>query len=387
MKKLTKLFALMLAVVMVTGCFASCGEEKTGSTNTTFKLGGIGPLTGGAAQYGISVKQGIELAVKEINEAGGVNGVKFEISFQDDEHDAQKAINAYGRLKDENVHAIIGTVTSTPCISVVSETAADNMFQLTPSGSAVECISGENAFRVCFSDPNQGAASAKYIATNKLGSKIAVFYNSGDAYSQGIYKTFKAEATTQNLEIVSEQSFTDANNTDFNTQIQKIKESGAELVFLPIYSEQAATFLQQANKAGLKAKYFGCDGLDGTIDKLGDDASLAEGVMLLTPFAADSKDEKSQAFTAAYKAAYNDAIPDQFAADGYDAVYIIKAAMEKANITDPSITYSDFCNKLKAVMTEITVDGVTGSMTWSKDGEPTKDPKAMVISEGAYKAM
>lgn len=381
MKKVSKLIALLLCAVMTAGCFASCGE----TASTTFKIGGIGPLTGGAAQYGLSVKQGAQLAVDEINAAGGVNGVKLELNFQDDEHDAQKSINAYGIIKDWGAHVIVGTVTSNPCISVVGLSSQDNMFQITPSGSAVECISGDNAFRVCFSDPNQGAASAKYIAENKLATKVAVIYNSSDAYSSGIYKTFKTEAATQNLEIVSEQTFTDSNNTDFNTQLQKIKESGADLVFLPIYSEQAAMILQQASKAGLTTKYFGCDGLDGTIDKL-DDPSLAEGVMLLTPFAADAQDEKSKAFTTAYKAAYN-AIPDQFAADGYDAVYTVKAAFEKAGVSDPSIGYSELCDLLKDAMTKITVEGVTGTMTWNAEGEPTKDPKAMVIKDGAYKAM
>ena len=388
MKKVSKILALLLAVVMVAGAFASCGDSSLESTGTgTLKIGGIGPKTGAAAQYGIATENGIKLAIKEINEAGGVNGMKLELNFQDDEHDQQKAMNAYGVIKDWGAQLLIGTITSNPCISVVSLTESDNMFQLTPSASAVDSIKGPNAFRICFSDPNQGAASAKYIVQNKLATKVAVIYNNSDPYSNGIYQTFKNEAEVEKLNIVSEQAFTDANNTDFSTAIQQIKEAGADLVFLPIYYEQAAMILQQANKAGLKTKYFGCDGLDGVIAQLGNDKALAEGVMLLTPFAADAKDEKTQKFTAAYKAEYNGEIPTQFAADGYDAVYTVKAALEKANVSDASISYSELCDKLVAVMPEIKVDGVTGTMTWDKAGEPTKEPKAMKIEDGGYKAM
>ncbi len=387
MKKATKIVALLLAIAMTTFALASCGESNNTGDAATLKIGCSGPLTGGAAQYGNSVKNGVELAVKEINEAGGVNGIKLEVLFEDDEHDAQKAKNAYNVVKDKGAKVFLGTVTSIPCAAVCAETKKDNMFQITPSGSSVDCIDAPNAFRVCFSDPNQGTASAQYLADNKLATKVAVIYNSGDPYSSGIFNTFKAEAAKKNLPIVSEQTFTDANNTDFSTQLQKIKESGADLVFLPIYYEQAAMILQQASKASLNVKYFGCDGLDGVINQLGGDAKLADGVMLLTPFAADAKDEKTQKFTASYKAAYNDAIPDQFAADGYDAVYVIKAAMEKAGVKDASISVSDLCEAIKGAMTQITVDGVTGSMTWTAEGEPSKTPKAMVIQNGGYKAM
>ena len=274
---------------------------------------------------------------------------------------------------------LIGTVTSNPCIAVAAETVKDNMFQLTPSGSAVDCVANDNAFRICFNDPNQGVASAQYIAQNGLASKVAVIYDSSDVYSTGIYEKFAAEAANQNIDVVAAEAFTSDSKTDFSVQIQKVQESGAELLFLPIYYQEAALILQQASKAGLAVKYFGCDGLDGLIDQLGDDVAIAEGVMLLTPFAADAKDEKTVAFTTAYKAAYNNEVPIQFAADGYDAVYAVKAAIEKAGITDASISASDLCDALKTAMTEITVEGVTGTITWTADGEPTKDPKAMEI--------
>lgn len=389
-----KLLSMTLVAALALGSLAGCGQktetqdENAGTTtdDNTLVLGGIGPLTGAAATYGTAVKNGTELAVEEINAAGGVNGMMLKMEFQDDEHDAEKAVNAYNTLRDK-IKVLIGTVTSNPCVAVSSETAADNMFMLTPSGSSVECIKNDNAFRVCFSDPNQGTASAEYIADNSLATKVAVIYNSSDVYSQGIYEKFAAEAQVKGLEIVAAEAFTKDSATDFSVQLQKVADSGAELVFLPIYYQEAALILTQANKMGLQTKFFGCDGLDGVIDQLGDDVALANGVMLLTPFAADAQDEKTVKFVEAYKAKYNNEIPNQFAADGYDAIYTLKAALEKAGVNDASISVSDLCEKLKPAMTEITVEGVTGTMTWDVSGEPTKEPKAMVIQDGSYKAM
>ena len=382
-----KILSLATAALLLAGSLISCGG-KTGGSSDTIKIGGVGPTTGGDASYGTSVKNGASLAVKEINDAGGVNGLKLELSFEDDENDPEKAVNAYNKLKDSGMQILMGTVTSTPCKAVKDNAHDDNMFLLTPSGSAVECTKYDNAFRICFNDPDQGTASARYIKENSLAAKVAAVYDSSDVYSSGIYEKFAAECKAEGIEVVESQAFTSDNKSDFSVALQKIKDSGAELVFLPIYYQEAALILKQADTAGLDVKFFGCDGLDGVISQLKDDAALANGVMLLTPFAADAKDDdKTVKFTAAYKAAYNDETPDQFAADGYDAVYTIKAALEKANVTDANISASDLCDKLKAVMTEITVDGVTGSMTWNAEGEPTKEPKAMYIQDGAYKAM
>lgn len=394
MKLSKKILALGLAACMTVPMFTACGSDSGTTTTTdsadagasdstaaggTLVIGGIGPITGGAAVYGNAVKNGIQLAVDEINAAGGVNGMQLVLDFQDDEHNEEKAVNAYNTLKDNDMKILIGTVTSNPCIAVAAESAKDNIFQLTPSGSAVECVANDNAFRICFNDPNQGTASAQYIAQNGVATKVAVIYDSSDVYSTGIYEKFNSEAAAQGLEVVAAEAFTADSKTDFSVQIQKVQESGAELLFLPIYYQEAALILQQADKAGLSVKYFGCDGLDGLIDQLGDDVALAEGVMLLTPFAADATDDKTVAFTTAYKAAYNNEVPIQFAADGYDAVYAVKAAIEQAGITDASISASDLCDALKTAMTEITLDGVTGTITWTADGEPTKDPKAMEI--------
>lgn len=385
--KLKRVLALVLSLAMVTACFAGCGKkEGSGSDSDVFKIGGIGPTTGGAASYGLAVQRGAELAVKEINEAGGINGYKIEFKFEDDEHVPEKAVNAYNTLADWGMQMLMGTVTSKPCTAVVAETEKDNMFQLTPSGSAVECVASDNAFRVCFSDPNQGKASAQYIGENGLATKVGVIYDSSDVYSSGIYDTFKAEAENQPFEIVAAESFTADNKSEFSTQIEKIKAAGADLIFLPIYYQEASLILNQADKAGYDVEFFGCDGLDGILGVENFDVSLAEGVMLLTPFAADAKDDATQKFVKAYKDAYGE-VPMQFAADAYDAIYIIKAAAEKADVK-PDMEISEMCEAMKEGMVEIKVDGLTGEgITWSADGEPSKAPKAVVIKDGAYAAM
>ncbi len=379
MKKLVKVASAALAASMVLSTAAFAEGE-------TFKIGGIGPLSGGAAVYGQAVMNAIQIAVDEINEAGGINGYQVEFNPQDDEHDTEKAVNAYNTLKDWGMQMLLGTVTSKPCAAVVAETSADNLFQLTPSGSAVESIAGENAFRVCFSDPNQGAASAQYIGEHGLAEKVAVIYNSQDVYSSGIYNTFAAEAQNQPFEVVAAEAFTEDSKTDFTVQLQKAKDAGADMVFLPIYYSEAALILTQANSMGFAPTFFGCDGLDGLLAVDDFDTALAEGVMLLTPFVADAEDEATQAFVSKYQEAYTD-VPNQFAADAYDGMYIIKAAAEQAGIT-PDMSVSDICEAMKVAMTEITYDGLTGEgTTWGADGEPNKAPKAMVIKDGAYTAM
>ena len=387
MKLVNKVVGTVLACTMAVSLLAACGSDTAGTNGKELIIGASGPLTGNTASYGQAVQKGAQLAVDEINAAGGVNGITLKLDFQDDENNAQKANNAYNIVKDNGAKVFMGTVTSGPCVSVVELAQEDNMFMITPSGTAVDCIKYDNAFRVCFNDPMQGTASAEYIATKQLGSKIGIIYDSSDVYSSGIFQAFKAEAANRGLEIVSEQAFTSSNNTDFSVALQKIKESNADLVFLPIYYKEASSILQQARDAGLSVKWFGCDGLDGVIGQLQDDAALAEGVMLLTPFAADSKEEKSAKFTQAYKDKYNGETPIQFAADAYDAIYAIKAAIEKAGIEDVSMSISDLCDQLKVAMTEITLEGVTGTITWSADGEPSKEPKGMVIQNGGYTAM
>ena len=387
---LKKILCMVLSAAMLMGILCACGNTKTddgkNSGNTVFKIGSIGPTTGDAAEYGNAVMNAAQLAVDEINAAGGINGYKVEFMSADDMGDAQKAVNAYNDLKDKGMQILMGTVTSTPCMTVAENTHDDNMFMLTPSGSAVECVKYDNAFRVCFSDPNQGLASADYIADQKLGTKIAVIYDSSNAYSAGIYEKFKSEAAAKNLTLVSETAFTKDSNKDFTVQLQQAKSAGADLLFLPIYYTEASLILSQANKMGYAPKMFGVDGMDGILKVKNFDTKLAEGVVLLTPFAADAKDELTQKFVNSYKTKFGD-IPNQFGADAYDAIYIIKAAIEKAGVT-PDQSVSDICNALKTAMTQIKVDGVTGlGMTWTAEGEPNKSPKGMVIKNGEYVAM
>ena len=387
MKMLKKAASIALASAMVFS-LAACGSGNGGSSEgnsdaTTFKIGSIGPITGDTAIYGTAVQNGIQLAVDEINADGGINGYQIEYQFEDDQGDSEKSVNAYNTLKDWGMQMLVGTVTSTPCTAVVEETHADNMFQLTPSATAVESIQYDNAFRMCFSDPNQGKASADYISENGLASKVAVIYNSSDTYSSGIYQRFVEEAESVGLEIVASEAFTADSKTDFSVQIQKAKDAGAELVFLPIYYQEASLILAQANNAGFDPIWFGVDGMDGILNLEGFDASLAEGVMFLTPFTADSGDEKTQAFVAAYEAEFGET-PIQFAADAYDCVYVMKEAIENADVK-PDMSISDICDALKTSMTEITIDGLTGTqISWTADGEPSKEPIVVQVEGGKY---
>lgn len=385
MKKSTKLIALaMSATLCLSGLVGCQGTQGTGDASV-LKIGGIGPTTGGAAMYGLGVKNAAQLAVDEINANGGVNGMTLEFRFEDDEHDAEKAVNAYNSLKDWGMQVCMGTVTSTPCVAVKDLTYQDNMFQLTPSGSSVDCVKYDNAFRICFSDPNQGTASAKYIGENNLAQKVAVIYNSSDVYSSGIYQNFAAEAANQNFEIVAAEAFTDDSKSDFSVQVQKAQSAGADMIFLPIYYTEASLILTQANKVGYDVNFFGCDGLDGLVQVENFDASLAEGVMLLTPFVADAEDEKTQTFVKNYTERFNEE-PNQFAADAYDAIYTIAAAVEKSGVKG-DMAISEICEGLKGAMTQITIEGLTGTITWDANGEPSKEPKAMKIVNGDYTDM
>ncbi len=379
MRKIKKVLSLLLVTSVAVASLTACGSAK----DDKFYIGGIGPVTGGAAVYGLNVKNAAELAVEEINKAGGINGKQIAFKFEDDEHDAEKSVNAYNTLKDWGMQILMGTVTSTPCKAVAAETFNDNMFELTPSASSVDVIANGNVFQVCFTDPNQGIASAQYIGNKGLATKVAVIYDSSDVYSSGIYEKFAQEAANQNFEIVAAEAFTADSKSDFSVQIQKAKDAGAELVFLPIYYNEATLILTQAASLGYDPIFFGCDGLDGILGVENFDTALAEGVMLLTPFAADATDTATVNFVKAYKEKYGET-PNQFAADAYDAIYIIKAAIEKAGVkTDMSV--SDIGDALKTAITQISVDGLTGAdMTWSATGEVNKAPRAVVIQNGSY---
>lgn len=390
MKKfISVMLVAAMAVTALTGCGSNSGSSSKKDADKYY-IGGIGPTTGATAIYGTAVKNGAQIAVDEINAAGGINGKQIEYRFEDDQNDAEKAVNAYNTLKDWGMQMLVGTTTTAPCIAVAGKTASDNVFQITPSASSPDVLSSgnENVFQVCFTDPNQGVASAQYIAENKLATKIGIIYDSSDVYSSGIEEKFEAEAKTQGLNIVSKAAFTADSKTDFGTQLQKAKDAGADLLFLPIYYQEASIILKQADTMGYKPKFFGVDGMDGILTVENFDTKLAEDVMLLTPFAADAKDKTVQNFVKTYKEKYKDT-PNQFAADSYDAVYALKAAIEESKATT-DMSASDMCDALKGAMTKIKMQGLTGGkdgLTWNESGEVTKSPKAVIIKNGAYKAM
>lgn len=383
MKKTKALFALFVACMMI---LSACGNSNTpsdggsSSEGSVVRIGGIGPLTSDYANYGLSVRNGAQIAVDEINAAGGVNGMTFELDFQDSVADADQAVAAYGKLLDNGMHVSIGTVLSGEMASVSKVGAEDDIFMISPSASADKAIEqNDKAFRVCFKDSDQGTFSADYIHDHNMATEVAVLYQSDIDYSIGLFEAFEKRAQELGIKIVEVQTFDSNTNTDFTTQVSALSLSGAKVIFIPIYAAEASVFLSQAKgKIADDVLYFGCDGLDGILSKVENDVSLADNVMELTPFSADDTDPDVQKFVTEYKTRFN-ATPDQFAADGYDAVYVIKAIIEKANITKPE----DCSGTLMAqTITTITVEGITGTMTWTADGNTVKDAKAMIIQDG-----
>ena len=374
------LVCTLLSLVMLLA-LAACGSSGSpaadgGSDSDTIKIGGIGALTGGYANYGLSVQHGAQLAVDEINAAGGVNGKKLELSFQDSQGDPESAVSAYGKLMDWGMDVSLGGTMSGETSSIAAAAKDDDVMLLTPSGSSDTCIDGnDKAFRICFYDSYQGTAAADYLKDKALATEVGVFYQSDNDYSAGLYNAFAAQCQKVGVTIKETQTFTTATNTDFSTQVNALVASGVKVVFIPIYAEEASTFLTQAKgKFGSDVYFFGADGLDGILGKVSQDVSIADNVLMMTPFAADSAEPKVQAFVKAYQEAYN-ATPDQFAADGYDAVYAVKAAIEAAK---GSTSGTD----LAAVMTSLTVEGVTGTMTWSADGNTNKAASAILYKNG-----
>lgn len=378
-----KFLSALLAAVMMLSTMTACGGKNSDSGDKVLYIGGSGPLTGDYATYGTSVKQGAELAAEEINAKGGTNGYTLKVVVEDDQADPQQAVQAYATLMDNGMNVTFGGITSEACIAVTEEAKKDGLLLLTPSGSQLECTQYDNCFRVCFEDSNQGIYAADFIKNNNVGTKVAVLYEKSNDYSNGLKESFVAQAAKNGLEIVCQEAFTNQSNTDFSVQLQSVKNSGADLLFLPLYAQEAAYVITQASSMALDVTFFGCDGLDGILEKIGEDnLALTNGVMLLTPFAADSATEPTASFTKAYTAKYG-ATPDQFAADGYDAVYAIVAAFEHAGLEPDAEGFNEAMVK---AMTEITVVGTTGTMTWTADGEPDKNASAVVITDGAYVA-
>lgn len=380
-----KVLALVLALMMVMGMLAACQSGSPDASSTAavapVKIGLSAPLTGGAAVYGTAVEAGMEIAVEEINALGGL---QIEFRSQDDEHDGEKALNAYNQLKDWGMQIFAGTVTTGPALAVAPEANADHIFMMTPSASAEEvATAGDNVFQICFTDPNQGLGSADLMAAMNLGQKIGIIYDSSDAYSTGIYKSFMAEAEAKGLNIVCTATFTADNKSDLSTQVTMCQDNDCDLVFLPFYATEAAQVLTYANKIGYSPIFFGCDGMDGILTVEGFDTALAEGLVMMTPFAADAADDATQSFVTKYQAKTGE-IPNQFAADGYDVIYSLYAACVAAGI-DGSTPADEACDKLIEWFTTNTFDGLTGTgMTWGANGMVSKVPTAVVVQNGAY---
>lgn len=381
---MTAVMAMSLVACSSTPSGSTAGATEEGA----FKLGGSGPLSGDAAVYGLAVQHGAELAVKEINEEGKI---KLDFNFQDDQADGEKAVTAFNTLADWGMQVSIATTTSGAGQAVSLMYQQEDIFALTPSGSSPAVIYADsenetnpygNVFQMCFSDPNQGSASADYIYNNKVGTKVGIIYRNDDNYSTGIYSKFKSEAEALGLEIVEEQGFSNG-TTDYSVYVQKCKDAGADVVFLPIYYQPASQILNEAKKQDYSPVFFGCDGMDGILDMEGFDASLAEGLYMLTPFSADATDELTQNFVKNYEDAYGDT-PIQFAADAYDAVYAIADALEASGVKSTDST-SDITAALKEQFTSMKFNGLTGTdVTWNENGEVSKEPKAVVIQNGAY---
>ncbi|MBR7175114.1 MAG: ABC transporter substrate-binding protein [Clostridia bacterium] len=370
-----KVLAMVLALCLMLAVGSAFAEDTI-----TLKIAHIGPLTGPAALYGVATSRGCQIAIDEINAAGGK--YKIELIDQDDQHNPEISKNAYQEAKKQGAQMIVGTTTSDPCIAVGEDAYADRMFMLTPSASSVKVTAGkDNVYQMCFTDPAQGVTAANYIADNSLGSKIAIITNVSDPYSTGIRDAFLDTAEERGLEIVSETEFNEG-DADFTVQVNDAKNAGADLVFLPIYYGPASMIIQTSKNIGFEPRFFGVDGMDGILAIPEFDVSLAEGVMLLCPFAASSPDELTQKFVKAYEAKFNDT-PIQFAADSYDCVYALVAAAEKAGITS-DMSAKDCCEKLIAAMQELEYTGLTGTSTWDASGAVTKQPKVYIIKDGAY---
>lgn len=384
-KGFKRVLSLGLVSTMSIALLAGCGTKSTGNEGNggddtnTFVIGGLGPLTGEAASYGISVKQGAEVAIEEINNAGGVKvGDKtytLKLDFADDEASGETALSAYNSLMDSGIDALLGTVTSGAGLAIAAQTNEDGIFQITPSGSAKELTDFPNQFRLCFTDPLQGETMAKF-AVSELGyKKIAILYNNSDEYSKGVMEAFVTETGKLGGEIVANEAF--ANKAvDFTTQLTKIKNTDAEVIFVPAYYQDAAYITTQASELGMELPYLGSDGWDGVIANVVDTAVL-ENAIFLSPFFSSDDSELVKTFVKTYEDKYK-SIPDQFAADGYDTVFVMKAALEKAGSTDSAA--------LIKAMTEISVTGVTGDLTFNENGEPNKGAKFIEIIGGEYTA-
>ena len=386
--KIAKFIALTLALTLCLGLFAGC--SKAGDTytkdNTEFVIGVSGPLTGGAAMYGIAVKNSAQMAVDEINANGGLNGVKFKLIATDDMHDATKVSTNYSSMLESGMQVSLGTVTTAPGLEFKNLANDDNVFFLTPSASGDKIPEFENGYQMCFADGNQGKVAADFVNSKYDGQTIGVFYKSDEDYSKGIFKQFK-ENLSSSISIV-ETSFTEANATDFSVQIDTLKN--CKFIFMPTYYGPASTFMQQAKDIlAADAVYYGCDGFDG-IDNIDgfDINTIPQKVTMLSHFNSKATDGAAKTFIDKYVAKFGKDTLNQFGASAYDCVYAIYGAMKKAidsgKKIDVTISASDLCDILKEQFQGgyALENAVTGEkITWDKNGYVNKSAIQYVIKE------
>lgn len=367
--------AVAAALAVVTSVVAAislvgCSNNDDG----TLRLGATGPLSGENASYGISVKNGAELAVKHLNE---VDGLKFSFDMKDDKAEAKEATTNFDLLADGGMHASLGGVTSGAGEAFATKANANQIFALSPSASADPVIKDkEYSFRVCFGDPDQGVLAANYIKKNGYAN-VGALYDNSDSYSSGIYEAFKAEMA--NLGVAyTETTFDKSNKKDFSAQANALKD--CDVVFMPFYYTEAQLFMKAAAGKGFDGVFFGCDGFDGIAKYIGE---ITNRIMYITPFDVNAEDEQTKAFVAAYEAEYG-IKPDQFAADAYDAVMVIAAALKKAGVTDANKTPQEISKILVDTITsaDFSYDGLTGKMTWDKSGACTKEPNIVEFNKG-----
>lgn len=388
----TKVLALCVCAVMLVGYFAGCSSKK----DDCIVIGLTGPLTGGASIYGIAVKNSAQLAVDEINEAGGLNGVKFKLDMRDDEHNPENVANLYAGLVKDGMQVALGTVTTKPGLEFKNLAKEDNVFFLTPSATGDAIPEFDNGYQMCFSDSNQGTAAAKFFNENYKGKKVGIFYKADDEYSKGIYDNFKSALDSSFNEELKEASFTGDAST-FDSQINTLK--GCEVVFMPIYYTPASQFMTQANNVENSiATYYGCDGFDG-IDAIDgfDINTIPQEISMLSHFNSTAPDGPAAEFIEKYNDKYDEEKEplNQFGAAAYDCVYAIyeamKVAVENGKEIDAKTSASDVCEILKEVFNsdDFTYRGITGKcegdersyISWSEDGTVVKEAIKYIVKE------
>ena len=369
-----KTFAAVMALAMILGLTA-CGGKNYTAKNTEYVIGFSGPLTGPAAVYGVAVQNSAQMAVDEINAAGGLDGVKFKLVAKDDTHDATKVAANYSSMLEEGMQVSLGTVTTTPGLEFTNLSAEDNVFFITPSASGDDIPKNDNGFQMCFADGNQGKVAADYVNSTDF-KKIGIFYKSDDAYSNGIYKQFK-ENLDSSIETV-EAVFTDANATDFSAQISTLKD--CKFILMPIYYTPASIFMTQAKDTIAKdAVYYGCDGFDGLAGQFEDFSVIPQEVSMLSHFDSNATEGAAADFIKKYTEKYGADTLNQFGASAYDCVYAIynamKAAVDAGEKIDVTISASDLCEILKAQFTgDFSYSGVTGKdIKWENNGYVAKE--------------